>query len=358
VADRARARRSRRAGAARDRERAPPRTHDGEAGGMIAYIVRRVLYAIPILIGVNLITFALFFVVNTPDDMARMQLGAKRVTPEAIELWKAERGYDRPLLWNGAREGAARVTDTIFYEKSVKLFRFDFGNADDGRNIANEILTRMGPSLALAIPVFLIGLLVNISFALMMAFFRATYLDFWGVVACVAMMSISGLFYIIGGQYLVSKLWNLVPISGYAGGAGALKFVVLPVLVGIVTGIGSGARWYRTIFLEEIGKDYVRTARAKGLAESAVLFRHVLKNGMIPVLTGAVVVIPLLFLGSLLTESFFGIPGLGSYTIDAIQGQDFGIVRSMVFLGSVLYIVGLVLTDISYTLVDPRVRFQ
>jgi peptide/nickel transport system permease protein len=132
--------------------------------------------------------------------------------------------------------------------------------------------------------------------------------------------------------------------------------VVLPVLIGIIGGIGSGTRWYRTIFLEEMGKDYVRTARAKGLAEPMVLFRHVLKNGMIPILTGAVVVLPLLFMGSLITESFFGIPGLGSYTIDAINSQDFGIVRAMVFLGSVLYIVGLVLTDISYTLVDPRVR--
>src|SRR5215510_2146160 len=325
---------------------------------MLAYIVRRVLYAIPILIGVNLITFMLFFVVNTPDDMARMQLGVKRVTPEAIDRWKAERGYDKPLLWNAQASGLDRVTNTIFYEKSLRLFVFDFGNADDGRSIRNEILTRMWPSLALQLPVFIVGLAVNITFALLMAFFRATYLDFWGVVLCVAMMSISGLFYIIGGQYLISKVWNLVPISGYAGGWDALKFVILPVAVGVIAGIGSGSRWYRTIFLEEMGKDYVRTARAKGLAETAVMFKHVLKNGMIPILTGVVVVIPLLFLGSLIAESFFGIPGLGSYTIDAIQAQDFAVVRSMVFLGSVLYIVGLVLTDISYTLVDPRVRFE
>jgi peptide/nickel transport system permease protein len=323
---------------------------------MTAYVIRRVLYAIPILIGVNLLTFLLFFVVNTPDDVARMQLGAKRVTPEAIERWKIEHGYDKPLMLNVEAQGIERFTDTIFFEKSVRLFVFDFGNADDGRDIAHEIRSRMGPSLALAVPVFLIGIAVNITFALAMAFFRATDLDFWGVVSCVAMMSISGLFYIIGGQYLVSKVFHLVPISGYAGGADALKFVVLPVLIGVVSGIGSGARWYRTIFLEEMGKDYVRTARAKGLKESVVLYRHVLKNGMIPILTGAVVVIPLLFMGSLLMESFFGIPGLGSYTIDAIQGQDFAVVRAMVFLGAVLYIVGLLLTDLSYTLVDPRVR--
>jgi len=325
---------------------------------MFAYIVRRLFYAVPILIGVNLLTFALFFVVNTPDDMARLQLGAKRVTPEAIERWKIEHGYDKPLLFNAAAAGTQKFTDTIYFQHSAAMFAFEFGESDDGRNIGNEIRTRMWPSLAIALPVFVIGLLVNISFALLMVFFRSTYLDLWGVVLCVVLMSISGLFYIIAGQYFIAKLWNLLPISGFAGGIDGLKFIMLPVLVGIVSGIGSGARWYRTIFLEEIGKDYVRTARAKGLSEIRVLFRHVLKNGMIPILTGAVVVLPLLFMGSLITESFFGIPGLGSYTIDAIQAQDFAIVRAMVFLGSFLYIVGLILTDISYSWVDPRVRLQ
>ena len=326
---------------------------------MTAYIVRRILYAIPILVGVNLLTFALFFVVNTPEDMARMQLGAKRVTPEAIEKWKIEHGYDRPLLWNDTAEGLGKATRTIFFEKSVKLFTFSFGASEaDKRDIGNEIRTRMWPSLALAIPVFLVGLAVYITFALLLAFFRATYLDYSGVVLCVAMMSVSTLFYIIGGQYLVSKLWHLVPISGYDEGLDAAKFLVLPVVIGIVSSFGAGGRFYRTLFVEEMGKDYVRTARAKGLAETTVLFRHVLKNAMIPILTGVVVVIPTLFLGSLIAESFFGIPGLGSYTIDAIQAQDFAVVRAMVFIGSVLYIIGLVLTDISYTLVDPRVRFE
>ena len=325
---------------------------------MFAYVVRRMLYAVPILIGVNLITFALFFVVNSPDDMARMQLGVKRVTPEAIERWKVERGYDRPLFFNRAEAGAGRFTDTIFFEKSLRMFAFDFGRADDGRDIGQEIRDRMGPSLALALPTFVLGLFVSVSFALLLVFFRATYLDFWGVVLCVAMMSISSLFYIIGGQWLVSKLWALVPISGYAPGLDATRFLALPVVISVIAGVGSSARWYRTIFLEEISRDYVRTARAKGLSELAVLFRHVLKNALIPILTGVVVVIPLLFMGSLLVESFFGIPGLGSYTIDAINAQDFAVVRAMVFIGSLLYILGLLLTDISYTLVDPRVRLE
>jgi peptide/nickel transport system permease protein len=238
------------------------------------------------------------------------------------------------------------------------MFGFDFGRADDGRDIAHEIKTRMIPSLAIALPVFLLGLFVYIFFALAMVFFRATYVDFWGVVLCVALMSISSLFYIIGGQFLISKIWHLVPISGYGSGLNAAKFLVLPVIIGVISGAGASTRWYRTIFLEEMGKDYVRTARAKGLSESLVLFRHVLRNAMIPILTGAVVLIPLLFLGSLIAESFFGIPGLGSYTIDAINSQDFAVVRAMVFLGSLLYIIGLILTDISYTLVDPRVRLE
>jgi peptide/nickel transport system permease protein len=326
---------------------------------VISYLIRRVLYAVPILIGVNLLTFALFFVVNTPDDMARAQLGNRRVTQQAVEQWKAARGYDKPLLYNSKAPGLASVTDTIFFEKSIKLFVFDFGYAEDGRDIGHEITMRMGPSLAIALPVFALGLYVAISFALMLVFFHATYLDFWGVVVCVAMMSISSLFYIIGGQYLVSKLWQLVPISGYsAAGFDAARFLILPVIVAVVSGVGASTRWYRTIFLEEINRDYVRTARAKGLSELVVLFRHVLKNGMIPILTGVVVVIPSLFLGSLVMESFFAIPGLGSYTIDAIRSEDFAVVRAMVFLGSVLYIIGLLLTDISYTLVDPRVRLQ
>jgi peptide/nickel transport system permease protein len=323
---------------------------------MFAYIVRRVAYAIPILVGINILTFYLFFVVNSPDDMARLHLGMKRVTPEAIEKWKASHGYDKPLFINADSSGPGKLTDTIFFDKSVRLFAFDFGTADDGRDISFDIRQRMLPSLAIAIPSLIIGLLVNISFALLMAFFRGTYVDVSGVVLCVVLMSISAMFYIIGGQYLLAKVLRLVPISGFESGLDALRFIVLPVVIGVVSGIGSGSRWYRTFFLEEAGKDYVRTARAKGLAESLVMFRHILRNALIPIVTGVVAVLPLLFMGSLLLESFFAIPGLGSYTIDAINNQDFAIVRAMVFLGSVLYIFGLILVDITYTIVDPRVR--
>ncbi|MGZ8237463.1 MAG: ABC transporter permease [Methylobacter sp.] len=325
---------------------------------MTQYIIRRLLYSLPLLMGVNVLTFVLFFVVNSPDDMARMQLGQKHVTEQAIANWKQQHGYDMPLLWNSDKEGAKKITDTIFYQKSVGLFLFRFGVSDSGRNIGADIKERAWPSLAVALPTLIVGLLVNICFALMMVLFRNTYLEYGGIVLCVILMSISSLFYIIGGQFFIGKVLRLVPISGYDGGLAAIKFLILPVLIGVFSGIGSGVRWYRTLFLEEVEKDYVRTARAKGLSETQTLFQHVLPNAMIPILTGVVVVLPLLFMGSLIMESFFSIPGLGSYTIDAINMQDFAIVRAMVFLGSVLYVIGLLLTDISYTLVDPRVRLS
>jgi peptide/nickel transport system permease protein len=325
---------------------------------MFAYLVRRLAYAVPILIGVNLLTFYLFFVVNSPDDMARLHLGVKRVTPEAIDKWKAERGYDKPLLYNAAANDTGRLTDTIFFEKSLRLFAFDFGRSDDDRDIGRDIRQRMIPSLAIAIPVLLVGLLIEITFALLMAFFRGSYVDVSGVVLCVILMSVSAMFYIIGGQFLLGKLLRLMPISGYDTGLDAIKFLILPVVIGVASGIGTGSRLYRSFFLEEAGKDFVRTARAKGLNEARVLLRHVLRNALVPIVTGVVAVLPLLFLGSLLLESFFAIPGLGSYTIDAINRQDFAIVRAMVFLGSVLYIIGLILVDLAYTVVDPRVRLS
>ncbi len=325
---------------------------------MGTYLFRRLLYAIPILLGINVLTFALFFMVNSPEDMARMQLGQKHVTQTAIIQWEEQRGYNRPLFFNDKEKGMTSFTRTLFFQKSLRLFAFDFGISDAGRDISYDISQRMWPSLAIAIPVLILGMCADIFFAMMMAFFRSSYLDLSGVIFCIILMSISTMFYIIGGQYLLGKVLRLVPISGYNDGLQSIKFVVLPVIVAVVGGVGAGSRWYRTLFLEEMNKDYVKTARAKGLSESMVLFRHVLKNAMLPILTSVVVIIPSLFMGSLVLESFFGVPGLGSYIIDAIQQQDFAIVRAMVFLGSILYIVGLILTDISYTLADPRVRLQ
>ncbi|KTC79969.1 ABC transporter permease [Legionella cherrii] len=325
---------------------------------MMKYLLRRIIYSIPILFGINVLTFILFFMVNTPDDIARMHLGQKHVEQQVIDDWKMAHGYNLPLFYNEEKNGIQKIKSTLFFQKSMKLFTFNFGVSDSGRDISEDITYRMWPSLSIALPVLLLEVMSNIIVAMAMAFFRASYLDLSGVVICIILMSISSLFYIIGGQYIFGKILRLVPISGYDGGFEAVKFVILPITVAVLSGLGAGARWYRTLFLEEMHKDYVKTARAKGLSEQKVMFKHVLKNAMLPILTGIVVIIPSLFMGSLILESFFGVPGLGSYTIDAIQQQDFAIVRAMVFLGSILYIVGLVLTDLSYMLVDPRVKLS
>ena len=327
---------------------------------MLNYILRRLGYGILILVGVNLLTFFLFFTVNTPDDMARLNIGGKRVTQEQIDKWKSERGYDRPLYLNRTAEGVAQVTETVLWERSVSLMLFQFGRSDSARSadIGHEVATRMGVSLQLAVPLFILQVIASTAFALLLVFFRHTRIDFWGVVLCVLMLSISSLFYIIVGQFFFSRVLRLVPISGYAPGLDAVRFLVLPILLSLLSRLGTEARLYRAMFLEEIGKDYVRTARAKGLSEIRVLFRHVLKNALIPIITSAGAYLPYVFLGSLVFESFFGIPGLGAYVIEAIAGQDFAIVRTMVFLGSMLYIASYLLVDIAYSVVDPRVRLQ
>ena len=325
---------------------------------MLNFILRRIGYGVLILIGVNLFTFILFFAVNTPDDMARLNLGGKRVTQEAIQKWKAERGYDKPLYFNPQKPGSEAVTDTIFWDRSVSLFALQFGRADSesAGDIGHEVGERMWVSLQMALPLFVLQVIASTAFALLLVMFRNSRLDFWGVVSCVLMLSISSLFYIIVGQYLFSRVLKLTPISGYAPGIDAVKFLLLPVGLSLIARLGGEARLYRAMFLEEISKDYVRTARAKGLSEAVVMFRHVLRNALIPIVTSAGAYLPYVFLGSLVFESFFGLPGLGAYVIEAIGKQDFAIVRTMVFVGSLLYIFTYALIDIAYTWVDPRVR--
>jgi peptide/nickel transport system permease protein len=325
---------------------------------MIAFLIRKIGYGLLILLGINVLTFVLFFKVNTPDDMARMQLGGKRITPEAIEKWKIERGYDKALFFEEKAQGVEKITQTLFFKTSSQLFTFSFGPSDGGRDISNEILKRAPASLLLALPAFILGMGISITIALVLSFFRGTYLDFWGTIFCVILMSISALFFIVAGQFMFSKVLQWLPVSGFSWGQESWRFLALPIAISVLARIGGEVRFNRSVFLEEIDKDYVRTAKAKGLSEFQVLFGHVLRNALIPIISSSVAVIPLLFMGSLLVESFFSIPGLGSYLIEAIGAQDFAIVRSMVFVGSVLYILGLILTEVCYAWADPRIRLQ
>ncbi|MBT3294948.1 MAG: ABC transporter permease [Verrucomicrobia bacterium] len=327
---------------------------------MFSYLVRRIAYAFPILLGVNILLFLLFFFAYTPEDMAETILGEKRVTQEQIDNWMREHNYHLPRFINLAESFPATLTRTIFWQKSMHLFALEFGHSDvDNTDIGAEIKRRIPYSLCVTLPVFMASLMINIMVAMVVAFYRATYIDHMALVICVLMMSISLLFYIIGGQYLFAIHLRLAPVSGFdAQFPHTIKFLILPIVISLIGSIGGGVRYYRTIFLEEINRDYVRTARAKGLGEGTVLFKHALRNALLPILTNVIVTIPFLIMGSLLLENFFGIPGLGNYTIDAISKQDFAVIRAMVFLGSLLYIGGLILVEISYTIADPRIRIQ
>lgn len=309
------------------------------------YLLRRLFYSVLILLGVTLITFVLFYVVQSPRSIAKRNLG-KNPSEQQIQQWLKEHNYDKPK-------------HELFGKHVSELFTFRFGKTDQtNEDIWQRIRMGAGPSFQVASVIFFGVVLGSITFALLMAYFRGTYLDYWGTFLCVLLMSIVYMVYIIGGQYILAKTLKYYPLAGWAQGLDSWKFVWLPATVGLVAGLGSSARLYRTFMLEEINQDYVRTARAKGVGEQAVLFMHVLKNAAIPILTSVVASLPLLFTGSILLESFFGIPGLGGFLYDGINAADFAVIRSMVFLGTVLYIVGLILTDISYAVVDPRVRFE
>ncbi len=326
---------------------------------MTAYLLRRIFYMLPILLGVNLLVFALFFLVNSPDDMARQALGDKAANPEQIMRWKEALGYHLPRVYNREEKGLRRFAQTIFFQKNLSMFWGDFGNSDMTREpLGREIRKRIAPSLCLTLPIFLATLLCNIAAALYLAARRGSSLDRMAQTGCVLLMSVSSLIYIIAGQFLLGKQLRLLPVSGFLPGLSMLRFLLLPVLVGVLSGIGGGTRFYRTLFLEEINRDYVRSARAKGLSENRVLFVHVLKNAMIPILTNVPIQLLMLIMGNLLLENFFGIPGLGGFTINAVASQDFAALKAMVFLGALLFMTGTMLADICYAVVDPRIRLE
>jgi len=321
---------------------------------MLAYLVRRIAAGVVTILGVLLFLFVLFFLVAKPEDVARKALG-ERAPQQAVQQWIKNHGYDRPRFWN-----PEKPTETMLVDHFRRMLSFDFGTSDaDDVPISRRLREGIGPSLSLTLPLFVFGLLLGIPLALLVAFFRDTYIDRAGVVVCVLLMSVSALLYIIGGQYLLGKMLRWFPISGFDPAPAVIaRFLALPVIVGIIAGLGDSVRFDRTVFVEETSKDYVRTARAKGAGEGRIMLRHVFRNGLIPILTQIVIAIPFLFTGSILLESFFGIPGLGSITVDAINANDFATLRTMVFIGSLLFVLGQILTDVSYTLADPRVRLE
>ncbi|MGD9763419.1 MAG: ABC transporter permease [Candidatus Binatia bacterium] len=321
---------------------------------MLAYLLRRAAFGLLTAVGVLLLLFMLFFLIATPDDIARKALGEKAM-PEAIAQWKANHGYDKPRVWN-----PDDLLDTMLAEHLRRMLTFDFGRSDaDDLPISDRLRRGVGPSLALTVPMFATGLLLSVGIALLIAYFRDTALDRAVLLLGVGMMSVSILLYIIGCQYLFGKVLRWFPISGFDPSPSVLaRFVALPVMIGVLSHLGEEVRYYRTVFLEESAREYVRTAYAKGCSPGQVMRRHVLRNALLPILTDVVIQIPFLFAGAILLESFFGIPGLGTMTVDAIKGNDFATLRVMVFLGALLFIAGQLATDLAYSVADPRVRLE
>jgi peptide/nickel transport system permease protein len=332
---------------------------------MFSYLLRRLLYAPLIILGVMLLTFVLFFVVQSPEVSARNVLG-KRATPKTIADRLQKRGYDKPLFLNTASPGDPKAGtstgtfDTIFFNEMRKLATFDLGVSDvTGRELKEVFREGALPSLLITLPAYLAGIAMAVGFALYLVFVRQSALDTAGVFLCVGLMSVPPMVYIIFGQAVVALAFNYFPAFGFEmRGFSSMRFLLLPIAVMIIISLGRETRLYRAVFLEEIGQDYVRTAQAKGVSNSRVLSVHVLKNGMIALITYVVAQLPLLILGSLLVENFFGVPGLGNTLVLAIQTSDLAVVRSTTFLTSILYIIGLTLTDICYALVDPRIRLS
>lgn len=324
---------------------------------MVAYLIRRLCFFVPIVFGVMLLTFVLFFVVQSPDAMARRVLGPK-ATPKAVENWLHNRGYDKPLLVN--RTGQAPWHDSLFLNQMGRLARFDLGKSDvTNRPLAEDFREGALPSLLLTVPAFFVGLALSVVFALYLVFIRNGVVDLAASLACVALMSVPVMVYIIAGQFLVAQVLNYFPAFGFQlAGFSTAKFLLLPVALMVVSGLGADVRLFRAMFIEEMGQDYIRTARAKGVSSALVLLRHVFKNGLINLITLVVASLPFLIMGSVVLENFFGIPGLGNKLFSAIQAPDFAVVQASVFLGSLLYLGGLLLTDICYAWADPRIRLQ
>lgn len=311
---------------------------------MAFYIIRRILSAVPVLVGVALTVFSLFHLVG--GDPAVLLLG-KHATAERVAMVRTELGLDRSLTHQ-------------FGEYLREMVTFDFGRSYATREvIRSKILHGLGPTLSLSIPAFFITGFLSLMIALFVSYFRGRFLDRFALVIFVILMSMPGLAFILFGQYFLASKWGWFPISGYGHSfEDQFYYLSLPILISVFMNLGSDIRFFRNSIIEEVTQDYVRTARAKGLPESWVYLKHVLKNSLIPITTYTVIQIPYLVIGSLLLESFFSIPGLGGMTIEAVNNSDFPMLKAMTTVISILYILTMILTDVLYRWIDPRLSFR
>lgn len=312
---------------------------------MRTYIIRRVFYTIPIVFGVLLLSFLLFSVVG--GDVS-IEMAGEGANAETIEEIREEYGLNKPLLL---------AWDSQFVSHIKNALTFNFGKARDRERVIDKIKRGVGPSLALTIPMFLGVVVISVSLSLVLAFVHGSRLDSIGVITCVTGMSIPFLSFIFFGQYFLAYKWGLFPVF-FSPDLSMAQNTALPVLIGIGAGLGGNLRFYRTVMLDEMRNDYVRTAFAKGLSTRRVLFKHVLKNAMVPIITRIGLAIPFLFLGSVLLERFFGIPGLGYLMVEAVGSRDYNIISAMTYISAILFVVFNLITDICYRLVDPRINLE
>jgi len=310
---------------------------------MIRYIVRRLCYSVTLVLGVMLILFLLYNVMGG-SNMAVLRMAGKHATKEQLQDLREQYGFDQSL-------------PRQFIELARQCVTFDFGRSITTRQkITTMIRDGAVPSFTLMAPAFFITLILAVSVSLFCAYRRNSLMDRIIVVFSIAGMSVSMMAYIILGQYLLAYKWKLFPISGYEPGLQAIRYIVLPALIYVSVAMGSEVRLYRTFMLNETNRDYVRTARAKGVGTGRLLFKHVLKNAMIPIITQVVILIPFLIMGSLLLENFFSIPGLGNMSIEALGNWDLPVLKAVTYIGSLMFIFGNLLSDVLYALVDPRVK--
>ena len=318
---------------------------------MSAYVIRRLLSVVPITIGVMLITFFVFRVVG---GNPAYRIAGKNATPARIAQISHERGYDKPLFLN-FRQFPTQLLDAQFPQLCSNLLRLDFGRSFVTKQRVSTMLREgVGPSLCVTTPLFFIELFLGVGLALLAAYYRNTWIDRSLVLLSVMGMSISSLVYIMLAQYWLASVWRLFPVWGFE----SPRYLILPVLVGVIAGGGGELRFYRTVMLDEMYQDYVRTARAKGVSSRGILFHHVLRNALIPILTNVIIAIPFLYTGALLLENFFGIPGLGRLTVMALFNFDDDVVFATTFIGSIMFVLFNALTDIAYTWADPRIRLK
>ena len=311
---------------------------------MTKYIIRRLLYMIPVLLGVSLIIFVLFNVVS--GDPTAVLLGKNATARQMAEL-REQLGLNKSLF--------SQYLDIV---KSA--FTFDFGYSwATKQEISQMIWQGAYPSLCLSVPAFIISTIVSLLISVFVAYYRGKGIDLFVRVCCIAGMSISALAYILFFQWFFAYKLGWFEISGFEEGfPNFISYIALPAIIWIVLSIGPDVRFFRTVILDEIYQDYVRTARSKGLSEITILLHHVLRNAMIPIITYVVIQIPSLILGALLLENFFSIPGLGGMTLNALNSSDFPVMKAMAIISSVGYIIFGLISDILYTVADPRIKFK